>query len=423
MTADPKRYALPTRRVVMQGGLVSLAALVAPAGLGGCAQGKRRPPSAEDTGDEIMPGLSRLRSLIDDIGPLGAANADGLRLPEGFTARVVARSGEPVLPDGYVWHYWPDGGATFATDDGGWIYVSNSELPITGGVGALRFDADGQLTDAYRILDGTNVNCAGGPTPWGTWLSCEEVGEGRVFETDPWGEVDAVERPALGRFKHEAATVDPEQGCVYLSEDESDGCLYRFVSSAFDEDGHLSLVEGELQVAVVDDSGGVSWLPVPDPLAENGIPTRQQVAEAAQFDGGEGIWWFEGAVYLSTKGDSRIWAYDTQRQTLRILYDRATAPDPDALYGVDNLTVSACGDVLVAEDGGQMRIVAVLPSGELKPLVQIEGQDESEITGPAFDPSGTRLYFSSQRATGTLGGITYEITGPFHAPMADDETC
>ena len=98
-------------------------------------------------------------------------------------------------------------------------------------------------------------------------------------------------------------------------------------------------------------------------------------------------------------------------------------PDPEALYGVDNLTVSACGDVLVAEDGGQMRIVAVLPDVGLKPLVQLVGQDDSEITGPAFDPSGTRLYFSSQRAIGTLSGITYEITGPFHEPLPDGEAC
>ena len=148
-----------------------------------------------------------------------------------------------------------------------------------------------------------------------------------------------------------------------------------------------------------------------------------QVAEATVFDGGEGLWWFEGVVYLSTKGDNRVWAYDTSTQTITTLYDRDTALDPDALYGVDNLTVSACGDVLVAEDGGQMRIVAVMPDGGLVPLVQIEGQEGSEITGPAFDPSGTRLYFSSQRAEGLLGGITYEITGPFHEPMPPGSDC
>jgi len=365
----------------------------------------------------------RLRSLIDQVGPLGPADALGVRLPAGFTARIVARSGQPVLPDGYLWHPWPDGGATFATADGGWIYVSNSELPVAGGVGALRFDADGQVVDAYRILDGTNINCAGGPTPWGTWLSCEEIDRGGVFECDPTGETEAIERPALGRFKHEAATIDPDHGIVYLSEDETDGRLYRFVADGSDADGRLWLDAGRLEVAVVDEEGAVQWVEVPDPLAEGDVATRHQVAEATVFDGGEGIWWFEGVVYLATKGDNRVWAYDTATQTLTVLYDRATAPDPDALFGVDNLTVSACGDVLVAEDGGLMRIVAVMPDGQLTPLMQIEGQEGSEITGPAFDPSGTRLYFSSQRAEGLLVGITYEITGPFHEPIGDDEDC
>ena len=101
-------------------------------------------------------------------------------------------------------------------------------------------------------------------------------------------------------------------------------------------------------------------------------------------------------------------------ETITVLYDEATAPDP-ILKGVDNLTVSCCGDVLVAEDGGDMEIVAILPGGALKPVVQVTGHPNSEITGPAFDPSGTRLYFSSQRGSGN-GGVTYEITGPFHEP-------
>ena len=419
MPTDPHSTQTTSRRAVLQRGLASLAAILAPVGLGACGGTSRRPPDS-DTGTELSPPLPRLRSLLDQIGPLGEAGAEGARLPEGFSIRAIARTGEAVLPGGYAWHFMPDGGATFPTQDGGWIYVSNSEVPLIGGVGALRFAADGELIDAYPILEGSNVNCAGGPTPWGTWLSCEEIDRGRVFETDPWGEAEAVDRPALGRFKHEAAAIDPDLACVYLSEDEGDGCFYRFQSSSVDADGHLSLTEGELQVAVVDEGGHVTWVPVPDPLAEGDTPTRQQVPEATLFDGGEGLWWFEGVVYLSTKGDNRIWAYDTKNETITTIYDRATAPDPEALYGVDNLTVSACGDVLVAEDGGQMRIVAVLPDGGLKPLVQLVGQDDSEITGPAFDPSGTRLYFSSQRAIGTLSGITYEITGPFHEPLSDD---
>ena len=145
-------------------------------------------------------------------------------------------------------------------------------------MGALRFDATGTVIDAYPILKGTNVNCAGGPTPWDTWLSCEEFANGRVFETDPWGAVEAIERPSLVRFKHEAATVDPEYGGAYLSEDETDGRLYRFQSSATDEHGHPSLTEGVLQVAVVDTSGTVTWRPIPDPLAEHPTPAASSKA-------------------------------------------------------------------------------------------------------------------------------------------------
>src|SRR5690606_16505945 len=83
------------------------------------------------------------------------------------------------------------------------------DVPLTGGAGAIRFAADGSIVDAYGILDGTLSNCAGGLTPWGTWLSCEEwedtegYAAGRVWECDPFGVEDAVARPALGICKHE----------------------------------------------------------------------------------------------------------------------------------------------------------------------------------------------------------------------------
>ena len=99
-------------------------------------------------------------------GPLGAADANGIQLPAGFTAREVARAGVAVAGTSYVWHNFPDGGATFATGDGGWIYVSNAEA-INGGVSALRFSSTGTITSASRILSGTVGNCAGGATPWG----------------------------------------------------------------------------------------------------------------------------------------------------------------------------------------------------------------------------------------------------------------
>jgi hypothetical protein len=368
-----------------------------------------------------MPPAPRLVSRIADIGPLRAPNELGLRLPEGFTARVIGRSTEPVMPGGYEWHQWPDGGATYAMPDGGWVLVSNSEVPrippaLKGGVGAVRFAADGRIVGAYRILDDTSVNCAGCKTPWGSWLSCEEISRGKVYECDPWGERAAVVRPALGVFKHEAAAVDPVNAHVYLTEDETDGRFYRFVPARRTPQGTPTSPSGVLEVAEVDGES-VVWRPVPDPQFTGDTPTRMQVEKSTRFDGGEGIWYHAGVVYFSTKGDNRVWAYNVAASRLTVLYDAARHAMPP-LRGVDNLTVSCCGDVLVAEDGGTMQVVAILPSGAVKPLVQIVGHDGSEVCGPAFDPSGTRLYFSSQRGPmGGVGGITYEVTGPFHAPM------
>ncbi len=420
------------RREFVGRGLAGFAAALASPGLVGCGDDGSTPTDGGPTPDAApsdagipvdggpvvfptrdLPDPPALRSLIADIGPLEDPDMNGVRVAAGFTARVVARSGQMVPGTDHEWHPFPDGGATFITEDGGWIYVSNSEMPLVGGVGALRFDASGALIDAYPILERTQINCAGGLTPWHTWLSCEEIGNGQVYECDPWGEMPAVARPALGVFRHEAAAVDPVNWNLYLTEDEGDGRFYRFRPDGMNSNGFPELGSGTLEVAQVDMSGAVSWLPLPDPQAEGETPTREQVPESTAFDGGEGIWYHAGVVYFSTKGSTRIWAYEIAAETISVLYDGEAISDPP-LTGVDNLTVSCCGDVLVAEDGGSMQIVAILPSGELKPVMQIVGQDTSEVTGPAFDPSGTRLYFSSQRGDGQ--GITYEIEGPFHEP-------
>ena len=374
-------------------------------------------------------------------GPLLDPDENGLRLPEGFTSRIIKQSGTPIGPTAEVAMPFPDGGATFPTDDGGWILVSNSENPPPadkadptpigidklGGVQAIVFAADGTIVDAYPILTGSRSNCAGGTTPWGTWLSCEELDDeedasnsGRVFECDPTGAEDPVQLDALGRFKHENAAIDPGEGRVYLTEDLADGLYYRFTPTAYPD-----LTAGTLEAARLDGET-LSWLPIPDPTCSDGVPCRQQAEGATPFDGGEGCVVDDGKVFLTTKGDNRVWVHDITSGTMTVLYDGADFTDP-VLTGVDHIITQAeTGNLVVAEDGGDMQAVMIRRDDfAVFPILQMTGPQHgfpdapsagdaratSEVSGLAFNPAGDRLYANSQRAY--VLGITYEITGPW----------
>jgi len=167
-----------------------------------------------------------------------------------------------------------------------------------------------------------------------------------------------------------------------------------------------------LEAAAVD-GDRVTWV---GPIDQNFPQSLGRPPGTTVFRGGEGCWFDAGTVYFTTKGDNRVWALQTGPQRLRVIHRPERDPE-GVLRGVDNVTVSPRGDVVVAEDGGNQELVIVTPEGAVVPLLRVTGQPESELTGPAFSPDGSRLYFSSQRGpsgerTGT-GGITYEVLGRF----------
>ena len=345
-------------------------------------------------------------AISTPFGPLGPADDMGLRLPPGFVGRCVARTGRPPVPGAPPWHAEPDGAACVPRAGGGWTYVSNSELDAPhGGVGALDFDARGHLVGARTLLTGANTPCAGGLSGRGHWLACEEVPTGQVWEVDITGRQPPAKRPAMGTFKHECAARDPATGIIYMTEDVPDGALYRFTPSRPND-----LREGRLEV-LARHGTALQWKVLPDPQARAGKPTRLQVPGTVHFNGGEGAWFAGGELSYTTKGDERVWVYQPVRNTLRVLYDGKAHPKAP-LQGVDNIIQDASGTRYVAEDGGDMQICTLDAAGNASVLAQVTGAPGSEITGLAFSPDGSRLYFSSQRDP----GATFEIRGPFRRP-------
>lgn len=418
---------------------------------------------------------------LDGYGTLIPDPAGVLDLPAGFSYRIISRAGE-TMSDGFVVPAAPDGMAAFPYRQSQMILVRNHEVnagsppasgpfgannelllraehvydrgqdrgPCLGGTTTLVYDTREQrVVSQHLSLTGTLRNCAGGPTPWGSWLTCEEStvragafaekDHGYVFEVPASAEMmltEPIPLKAMGRFNHEAVAVDPHSGIVYETEDQGDSLLYRFIPN---EQGRMA-EGGRLQaLAVVDrpvldtrnwgealvKQGEIldaRWIDLDNvDSAEDDLRFRGFLRGAARFARGEGMWYGNGAVYFAcTNGGparaGQIWRYVPSPHEGR--EEEVDEPgrlelfiepnDIALLQNCDNVTVAPWGDIIMCEDGpGEQFLVGVTSDGSLYKLGRnaISG---SELTGATFSPDGTTLFTNIQG-----NGLTLAIIGPW----------
>lgn len=414
---------------------------------------------------------------IAPFGPLKSDPEGLLDLPEGFSYRIISRVGEE-MSDGLVLPGLPDGMAAFPGPDGLTIVMRNHELhdeaenafgdadallskvdtaklydtgktkPIGGGVSTLVYDTREQrVVRQFLSLGGTSRNCAGGPTPWGSWITCEESNEtpthgehpthrcleshGFPFEVAAQAEgglQKAEPLRAMGRFRREAVAVDPKSGIVYQTEDIDDGSFYRFIPN---EPGKLA-AGGKLQALAIKGKPGidtrnwseptiqagervaVEWIDLDNPEApEDDLRKRSQAAGAACFARGEGIWWTDGGAYFACTSGGRekigqLWRFMPGASGDDSLELFIEPNDSNLIENADNLTAAPWGDLVVCEDrqGDVVRLVGVTGAGELYTLAHSHAR--SEFAGVTFTPDGSTLLVNMQYL-----GITVAITGPW----------
>ncbi|MFF5010807.1 PhoX family protein [Streptomyces phaeochromogenes] len=427
---------------------------------------------------ELFAGTAAAQSLgHEDYGPPVPDPRGLLDLPKHFRYKVLSREGDPLrsgegpVPSNH------DGMAAFAGRHGQVHLVRNHENPSIGrvpvptiegltydpagkgGCTVLTLDRHNNVLSERVAIAGTAVNCAGGPTPWGTWLTCEEtdarVGlggytkdHGFVFEVDGADprRSGAVPLTAMGRFQHEAVAVDPVRGIVYETEDaflKPFGLFYRFLPDkplggpgSLRAGGRLQAmrVPGVPDLSSIQETGacfeGVQWVDVPDPLAAQ-TPIRLQdfgpkgITHAQKL---EGCYWGGRSVYFvssfarSAEGSAadhygQIWRYDpsSRRLTLVIVF----GPDTDVQLpgeSPDNICLAPSGGLMVCEDGnGAQHVYGVTRRGEVYPMARnaqnigtAEEPEWGEFAGVTFSPDGDTMYVNCYTP-----GTTFAVTGPW----------
>ncbi|MBD2343568.1 alkaline phosphatase PhoX [Anabaena subtropica] len=382
-------------------------------------------------------------------GPYGALQSDPLGvldLPAGFSYVRLSETGQ-TMTDGYKVPGGHDGMGAFAGANGSTILIRNHELnpassTSVGAPSSKKYDTQGKggtttlvvssnrtLISHYGSLAGTYRNCAGGPTPWGSWLSCEESFEtgnkkhGYVFEvpSSATGFVTPVALVAMGRFNHEAAAVDPNTGYVYMTEDRSDGLLYRFVPNQrnnLSAGGTLSALRiiskpkaNTTTGFTVGQAHAVDWVPITNPNPSNDtVRVAGFNSGAAKFARGEGIFYSNGDIYFcctsgGSAGVGQVWRYTLATQTLRLYIQPNNA---SILDFPDNIVVAPNGDLFICEDGGGTDfVVGITPSGSLYKFAR-NALNSNELTGVCFSPNGQTMFVNMQSP-----GITFAISGPW----------
>lgn len=382
-----------------------------------------------------------------------------LHLPPGFRYKSFSWSLE-AADDGNIVSGLHDGMGAFVNADGDAVtLVRNHEIALApllapapfydarcgGGTTTLRFDLRrGEWLSCRVSLAGTYKNCAGGVTPWGSWLSCEETTadpathrvdapHGYAFEVPADGVGDAVPLVGLGRFKHEAASVDPRSGHVYLTEDEQRAGLYRFVPTGGAAGPAALRGPGVLQMLAVDGGRPALWLqgmaaPVawvdidnPEGIGRDSVFRQGSARGGMSFKRLEGCCYDAGHLYfVSTNGGfagkGQVWDLDIDASRLRLFFEAGIG---DALNMPDNIAVAPNGALLLCEDHDDVpsRLCALLPSGDLATIA------ENNVVLRDF--KGFRGDFRSAEWCGACWvgdwvfanlqepGITFAITGPW----------